>query len=149
MNDRLARVARITTVIGMLAIIPLLAACAKSPAPASGGAEKPASASTEAKTPATIKVLEPAEGAEVPAGELAVKVETTGLKFTMPSNTNVAGEGHVHFTLDDRPFVMSVEPEVKIKDVTPGAHTLRAEIVQNDTKPLSPPVEQVIEFTAK
>ncbi|MFA5844170.1 MAG: hypothetical protein WC971_04985 [Coriobacteriia bacterium] len=99
--------------------------------------------------PPTVKLLEPPAGAEVPAGEVAVAVETSGLKFVMPSNTVVPGEGHVHFTLDDEPFEMSTSPEYVLKDVAPGSHRLKAELVQNDTKPFDPPVKQEIEFTAK
>jgi hypothetical protein len=80
---------------------------------------------------------------------MTVAVETTGLEFVMPSNTNVAGEGHVHFTLDDRPFVMSIEPEAVIDDVEAGPHTLVAELVQNDTSSFDPPVKQTIEFIAE
>jgi hypothetical protein len=33
--------------------------------------------------------------------------------------------------------------------VAPGAHTLKAELVQNDTKSFNPPVEQEITFVAE
>lgn len=135
------------TVMGLLAFVPLLAACAKS-VPSRVDSAKPTPSSSGAAAP-TVKVLQPASGSQVAAGTVTVKVEVTGLKFTMPSNTNVAGEGHVHFTLDDRPFQMSVEPQAEIKDVGAGPHTLKAELVQNNTNPLDPPVLEVVEFTAK
>ena len=78
-----------------------------------------------------------------------MSVKATGLKFVMAGGTNVAGEGHVHFTLDGEPFKMSTSPDYTYEDVTPGEHKLVAELVQNDTKSFSPPVEQEITFTAK
>jgi hypothetical protein len=142
------KILRTVAVLGLLALVPLLAACTKS-APSNSGATQQAPTSSDAVAAPTVKLLTPTASSEVAAGDLTVKVETSGLKFTMPSNTNVPGEGHVHFTLDDRPFQMSVEPQAEIKDVAPGVHTLKAELVQNNTKSLDPPVVEVIEFTAK
>ena len=62
---------------------------------------------------------------------------------------NVAGEGHVHFTLDGQPFKMSVNPDYVYAGVQPGSHTLEAELVQNDTKSFDPPVKQEITFVAE
>lgn len=119
-----------------------------------GCAQKPAATTRSAAPEATveppaIELIEPAAGATVPAGDVKMSVKATGLKFVMASNTNVAGEGHVHFTLDGEPFKMSVEPDYTYKGVAPGEHTLVAELVQNDTTPFSPPAKQEITFTAK
>jgi len=144
-----SRIVRIASALGLLLALALLAACAAAPAePATAPDSEPA-ASSAPVTPPTIKLVEPVADGTVKAGVVTVSVETTGLKFVMPSNTNVAGEGHVHFTLDDRPFVMSTEPGTDLKDVSAGPHKLTAELVQNDTKPFSPPVEVEIEFVAE
>lgn len=144
MTARLTRIVRVVSLLGVIIALGLLAGCAgTTPAPA-----KTSSAGGEIG-PMTVEILEPTDGAEVAAGTVTVGVETTGITFAMPSNTLVAGEGHVHFTLDDRPFVMSVEKQATLEDVEPGSHTLKAELVQNDTQSFSPPVEQTIEFTAK
>jgi len=152
MRVRTAKFVRVLTLFGMIALVPLLAACAQS-TPVGSGAKVPVPAAEESasttSSEATLKLLEPTQGAEVSAGTLTVRVETTGLKYTMPSTTNVDGEGHVHFTLDNRPIVMSTEPQAELKDVSSGPHTLKAELVQNDTKPFDPPIEEVIDFTAK
>jgi len=100
-------------------------------------------------TPPTIEIVTPAAGATVPAGDVSMSVKTTDLKFVMPSNTPVAGEGHVHFSLDGGPEQMSAAPDYVYKDVAPGEHRLVAQLVQNDTKPFSPPVKQEITFVAK
>jgi hypothetical protein len=130
-------------VVFVIAIAGLLSACSATPSGA------PSAAGSQPVAPPTLKLVTPAEGATVPAGSVSVLVEATGLKFVMPSNTVVPGEGHVHFTLDDQPFKMSATPEYVLKNVAPGAHTLKAELVQNDTKPFDPPAEQVITFTAR
>ena len=119
-----------------------LGGCAKS---GSTGSDQSAAPTT----PPTIELVTPAEGATVPAGDVSVSVKTTGLKFVMPSNTLVAGEGHLHVTLDDEPFKMSTTPDYVYEGVTPGEHKLEVELVQNDTKSFSPPVKQVITFVAK
>ena len=118
-----------------------------------GGCAKGAATSTDQSaapvTPPTIELVTPANGATVPAGDVSMSVKTTGLKFVMPSNTAVAGEGHVHFSLDGGPEQMSDSPDYVYKDVAPGEHTLTAQLVQNDTKPFSPPVKQEITFVAE
>lgn len=144
-----SRVVRIASAFGLLLAVALLAACTSGTPAASNTppAEEPVS-SAPAETP-TVKLVEPVDGAALAAGTVKVTVESTGLEFTMPSNTNVAGQGHVHFTLDDRPFVMSVEKSAEIKDVEPGKHTLVAELVQNNTEPFDPPIEDEIEFVVE
>jgi len=144
--NKTSKVLRIATAVGMLLTLILLAAC-------SGTAKPPAASGGEADaapgTPPTLQLTAPVAGAVVPAGTVSVAVETTGLKYVMPSNTNVSGEGHVHFTLDDRPEVMSTTPEAEITDVEPGTHTLTAELVQNNTQPFDPPITETIEFVAE
>jgi len=125
----------------------LLAGCSAAPA---GKATAPAEPSTSAAAVApTLKVLAPVDAATVKGADVSVKVETTGLKFVMPSNTLVPGEGHVHFILDDQPLEMSTSPEYVFKGVAAGEHTLEAQLVQNDTTPFDPPVVQTVTFTVE
>jgi hypothetical protein len=131
---------------GLLAISLVAAGCSKTTA-ASGSATPPAQAQTSVAP--TVELLAPVEGGTVSAGDVTASVKTTGLKFSMPSTTNVAGEGHVHFTLDSQPLQMSAKPEYTFTGVTPGQHKLKAELVQNDAKSFAPPVEQDITFTVK
>jgi len=146
--NTLTRSVRVAVAMGMLLALVLLTACA---APTSSttvtGSESEAEVSSG--TPPTLRLTTPAADAVVPAGTVAVAVETTGHKFVMASNTNVPGEGHVHFTLDDRPFIMSITPEAELEDVEPGPHTLIAELVQNNTQPFDPPIKETIEFVAE
>jgi hypothetical protein len=116
---------------------------------ASAPASAPAESNTAVAAAPTIELISPAADSAVPSGDVRMSVKTTGLKFVMASNTNVAGEGHVHFTLDGQPFKMSVKPDYVYVGVAPGAHTLKAELVQNDTKSFNPPVEQEVTFKAE
>lgn len=144
------KVRKVSLALALLALPLALAACAGGGA--TSGTATPASAPVSASAagaPPTIELLEPVASAVVPAGEVVVRVKTSGLEFVMPSNTNVPGQGHVHFTLDDQPFKMSTEPEYSFKDVAAGPHRLKAELVQNNTQSFDPPVKQEIEFTVQ
>lgn len=145
---KLRRIAPTFVVLFLLAgAAALLGGCAKAAAPA---AQPSTSAAPEAAVAApTLQLVAPADAATVKAGTVNVSVTTTGLKFVTPSTTIVAGEGHVHFTLDSEPFQMSDSPEFTYKDVAPGPHTLVAELVRNDATSFSPPVKQQVTFTAK
>ena len=145
-NKRLALTAASLAAL-MLAL--LLAACAPATDPSAEASQGGGQAAAPVATNATVIPLYPIEGDEVEAGTVAVQVDVADLALSMPSNTNVDGEGHIHFTLDDRPFEMSVEPGITFDDVEPGTHTLKIELVQNDTKPFEPAVVQEITFTAK
>lgn len=130
---------RLLATLLLVAIAVVIAGCsAPTPSTPSGG--------SGSATPPTMKLVKPTSGETLPAGDVVVEVETTGHEFVMPSNTNVAGQGHVHFTLDDEPFEMSVEPSYTFKDVAPGTHKLRAELVQNNTEPFDPPIVEEITF---
>lgn len=144
---------RALVTIVVLSTAVALAGCAQSTAGSTAptGQPTPAASSAPAKNvaPPTIVLDTPTDGAVVPSGSVPIAVTTTNLEFVMPSNTNVAGQGHVHFTLDDEPFEMSTDPEYTLENVAPGEHRLKAELVQNDTSSFDPPVLQEITFTAE
>lgn len=142
-SSRLIVVALALTLL--LAAATMLSGCAKGSADSGSTSES----AVTAATPPTIELVSPAAGAKVPAGDVSLSVKTTGLKFVMPSNTLVPGEGHVHFELDDEPVMMSTTPDYVYEGVSAGEHKLTAELVQNDTKPFSPPVKQEITFIAE
>jgi hypothetical protein len=140
----------IIALVALLALGVVLTGCQAAPAGTNpGGVASQPGPTAPAVAPPTIKVLAPIDGEAAKGTDLTVKVETTGLKFVMPSNTVVPGEGHVHFILDDQPLKMSTTPDYVFKDVASGRHTLKAELVQNDTKPFDPPVAQTVTFTVE
>ena len=145
----MARSIRLALVVLSLAALvgtaAVLGGCAKSTADGTSGTA-PGAATAPAPT---LEVTTPTSGGTVAAGDVTMSVKTTGLKFTMPSNTVVPGEGHVHFILDGEPLEMSTSPDFVYEGVAAGEHTLTAELVQNDTKPFSPPVKQEITFIAE
>lgn len=144
-NTRLRLAILAALAIALFALVGCTGGSATSASKPSGKpAEKP-----DVATTATLEIAQPLEGATVPAGDLKVDSTVTNLKWTMPSNKNVAGEGHIHYTLDDLPFVMSITSDTVIKDVKPGEHTLEAELVQNNTQPFNPPVRKEITFIAE
>ncbi len=144
--SRIRAALRCAGLIGLVVLVAAtLSGCGGATSADVGGA---ATAPAAVKLP-TMVLTAPLQDARVPAGTVPVDVDTTGLKFVMASNTNVAREGHVHYTLDDRPFIMSVTPDAELEDVAPGEHTLVAELVQNNTRPFDPPVRQEITFIAE
>ena len=142
MSRGLLRAAAVASLVAVSALALALTGCGSA---TSSSAVQPAQATSRP----TIKLVAPAAGSAVPAGDVTVTVTTTGLKFVMPSNTKVPGEGHLHVTLDDQTFKMSTKPEYTLEGVTAGPHKLKAELVQNDTKSFDPPVEEEIEFTVQ
>lgn len=142
---RPSRVSRIAIALGLLLALGLLAACGAD----TGGATTGTPTRSAPAVAPTVKIVSPAPDAVVPAGTVTVAVETTGLEFVMPGGTNVSGQGHVHFTLDDGSEQMSIEREFEFDEVEPGTHTLVAELVQNDTDSFDPPIKQQITFTVK
>jgi len=135
---------RLLAALVALALALALSACSTTSATDTG-----ATKSSATVAPPTLRLVAPVEGAEVAAGDVTIKVETTNLKFVTPNNKPTPGEGHVHFTLDDKPVQMSDKPEYVYTDVAPGRHKVVAELVQNDAKPFDSPVKQEISFTAK
>lgn len=146
------RVPRASIFVACLALlsVAVLAGCSVSPGSSASAPASPAgpAPSAVAARP-TIEVVSPADGATIKGTELTVRVETTGLKFVNPSNSPVPGEGHLHLVLDERPLEMSVTPGFVFKALAPGPHTLRSELVQNDTTPFAPPVFKTTKFTVK
>jgi hypothetical protein len=143
---RIAALSVVTLVILAGAVV-ILGGC--SGRSATGAGPAPVASNEGPVAVPTIELVAPVADSKVAAGDLSISVNATGLKFVMASNTNVPGEGHVHFTLDGQPFKMSVKPDYVYEGVTPGQHTLEAELVQNDTKSFNPPVKQEITFTAE
>lgn len=139
----------ITITVLAVSLLLVLAGCSATPSASTGTpATKPALPGVTVAAP-TIKVVSPVEEAVLEGSDLSVRIETTGLALVDPSTTTVPGQGHIHFTLDDQPVQMSVTPDYTFKNITPGKHTLRSELVQNDTKPFAPAVFQTVTFTVK
>lgn len=143
----------------MLWLMVLLAGC-------SGGKEEPA------ETP-ELSILEPAEGATVAAGEVAVSLVVEHFSLVEPgvaSLSRPAGfdwswlslipaahahedeqtpEGWVALTLDGADAGSVGATVYTLTDVAAGSHTLTAQLVHEDGEPLEPPITATVTFTAE
>jgi outer membrane protein assembly factor BamB len=113
-------------------------------------------------TSPAVKFVSPSDNSKLPAGDLPVNVEVTNFTITdKQGQTNVAGQGHLHFYLDvdaptipDKPAIPSSgiwahvsDTNYTFKNVSAGTHTISVELVNNDHTPLNPPVVQKITVT--
>ncbi len=101
-----------------------------------------------------IKILEPKEGSEVPAGNVTVTVEVSGFNIVdKQGQAKVEGEGHIHYFMDEaiptasgkpavvaEKYIHTVNTSYTWQNVTPGMHNFSVELVNNDHTPLDPPV---------
>ncbi len=103
----------------------------------------------------SVKIVSPAAGATLPAGDVTVKAEVANFKIVDKQGEKpAAGEGHIHYYLDVTPptapgkpavpkkgnFAHSSELTYTFKGVTAGKHELAVELVRNDHTPLKPAV---------
>ncbi len=100
-----------------------------------------------------LQIVTPQDGSAVSVGNLSVQAEVLNLRLAAPGKALVAGEGHVFFSLDSEPptvagtavavsgqSVVSTDGRATFANVTPGAHTVWAELVNDDGTPLVPAV---------
>jgi hypothetical protein len=73
------------------------------------------------------------------AATIAVKV--TGLSLTDPAKAQEipkAGQGHLHYQLDDGPVVATTAPKLSFHGLKPGEHRVVVMLAGNDHAPLGP-----------
>lgn len=136
--------------VAVLAI--LIAACGGTPvatpspaAPTDGGTLAPRPAS-----PATVEIVEPAQGATIVGTEAHIVLKLTGAKIVTAATTTLRpDEGHVHLYVNNQIVSMNYGLEQDIP-VTPGTLVLRAEFVAADHAPFNPRVQSAeVVFTVK
>lgn len=130
------------------------------------GMENPPAATEAAPEPApagTVTIVYPADGDEVPAGPLEVRLEVRGVAIVQAGDTT-PGTGHHHLYLDedlapmDQP-VPSVPGRIvhmgdgstsfTFEGVEPGEHRLIAVVADGVHVPLDPPVVDTVTFTVR
>jgi plastocyanin len=109
-----------------------------------------------------IKITDPSESAQLPAGNITVMVEVRNFDLVDKLGAaNVAGEGHVHYYIDaavpktpGKPALTAIgtyAPTINTSftwaNVAPGKHNLSAELVNNDHTPLIPLVYSQVNIT--
>jgi alcohol dehydrogenase (cytochrome c) len=106
--------------------------------------------------------MTPLDGTSLESGNITVSAMALNFKLVaLLGDTNVAGEGHLHYFMDvDAPTVQG-QPAVTstgvytatanttytFSNVTPGTHTFSVELVNNDHTPLNPPVVAKVTVT--
>ena len=87
----------------------------------------------------TAKLVDPEKKA---AGRAAtVEVTTSGVQLIDPAMANekpAAGQGHLHYQVDDGPIVATPSAKLSFHELSPGTHTIRVVLASNDHKPLGP-----------
>ena len=141
--------ARLAATIGLT--IAIAAGC--------GGGTATTTAST---TSTTIKGARPTTNAQVtieaPTAAQVVNGTTVAVKLKVTGAEIISGHGahndeinpdevHVHLSLDGRLVSMTFGDSDELKDLTPGSHTLTAELVANDHAPFANKVEATTTFT--
>lgn len=114
-----------------------------------GGADSEDPAGAPVSSPATISIVSPADGGEVPAGEMvAVEVAVDGGEVTMDATTEDPTKGHLHVFLDGQLVSMPMGDDVQIEFPEPGTYELTVEFTRTDHASFDPPVDDTIEITA-
>lgn len=101
----------------------------------------------------TLAIAAPAAG-EV-GSDFAFRVDVTGFELVpvTASPSNAPGKGHVHYFIDGQPAPGDYATHLtthEVKGLAAGRHVLKAELVNNDHRPLDPPVavERAVTVTA-
>ena len=70
-----------------------------------------------------------------------VKVTVTGIKLIDPAEANekpMAGQGHLHYQVDNGPVIATPAPKLSFHGLTSGAHTIKVMLAANDHSLLGP-----------
>jgi hypothetical protein len=118
--------------------------------------------STPSVTP-DLTIVSPSNGSVLYGTQIAVDVQISNISLVNKlGQTNVAGEGHLHYFLDVQapttPGVPAIPSGGSIWVATPntsytfehveyGNHTIFVELVNNDHTPLNPPVVKMVLIT--
>lgn len=102
-----------------------------------------------------IKIVEPADGSKITAGNVTVMVEVSDFELMSKfGQENVAGEGHIHYYMDAAvptapgapaisapgTYVQTENTSYTWQNVNAGMHNFSVQLVNNDHTPLEPPV---------
>ena len=112
-----------------------------------------ACSSSGSKAP-SIGITSPMNGSTISAGNVIVSVKVSNFNIVNKlGQTNVSGEGHIHYFFDvDAPttqgqpavtaagtYAATAATSYTWSNVTPGTHSFSVELVNNDHTPLNPP----------
>lgn len=105
-----------------------------------GSVTKPqASGAAQGTSTLTARLVDAQKKAQQKAATVDVKV--TGIKIIDPAEANekpVAGQGHLHYQVDDGPIIATTTMKLSFHGLTPGAHKIVVTLAGNDHSPLGP-----------
>jgi hypothetical protein len=70
-----------------------------------------------------------------------VEATVTGLEIIDPATVNEvakAGQGHLHYQVDDGPIIATTVLKLSFHELTPGKHMIKVSLAGNDHKALGP-----------
>jgi hypothetical protein len=92
-------------------------------------------------SPAVVKIVQPKNGATVPATGGELEVSLTGATLTSVSSQDISPTtGHLHVSVDGTLISMTSGTTQPLGDLTPGRHTISVEFVAADHLPFDPRV---------
>ena len=105
-----------------------------------GSGTKPQASGAAKETPTlTAKLVDAEKKAQQKAATVDVKV--TGIKIIDPASVNEkprAGQGHLHYQVDDGPIIATTTTKLSFHGLTPGPHKIVVTLAGNDHNPLGP-----------
>lgn len=97
----------------------------------------------------SVAIVSPLNGSMVMGPDVTLMVTVTN--FTLAPDEigmlPVPGHGHLHVLLDGLLTAITASGTHTLMGLTPGMHTVRVELHQNNHLPLSPPAEATVWFT--
>ena len=134
----------------LIALVLVVAGCAQQPVAKT--TTTPAQVATQ--TPG-ITFTSPTEGSTVTGPEVTVMFSLSAFEIDAANvgKVNAPGKGHLHGYLDGGNYIPIADNKVVLNkattgvDLTPGKHTLKLELVNNDHGKVSPSVEKTLTFT--
>lgn len=142
-----------SSMLGLLAVVVVIIVIIAAFALMMGG--------TKSNGPA-VSILSPTSGSSVAGPNITVTISVQNFNIVNKfGQTSVAGEGHVHYFMDVTPpttpnveaftdpgtYAASVNTSFVWTNVTPGAHSFSAELVNNNHIPLQPAVVVSVNIT--
>jgi hypothetical protein len=153
----------LTVLVLFATLLVLVAGCTTSPGTPPGTSPVATTSPPSPPGPPVITIVSPVNGTTVPEGSVTVSVSVNNFNLVNKlGQSNIAGEGHLHYFLDVLPPTDPTRPAVTApgtyvpttatsytwENVGSGTHVLSVELVNNDHTPLTPPVTRTISVTA-
>ena len=139
-KTKFQKAASIALFVGMMFIATVVAQAQYTPS------SKPKVEPTNQAATLTATLVDPAKKAQQKAA--TVEVKTTGVELIDPATVNEvpkAGQGHLHYQVDNGPVIATTATKLSFHGLTPGAHKIVVMLAGNDHNPLGP--QQTLEVT--